>query len=777
MGMDLNTAPGSPNAQSISSVQGVITSAREAIANGATDEAVQIMVAAAQVAQERGFSGQALELVTALEQLMNVPGLPDRDRAEVLAQKGTTQVWQGLLSEARESFSEVLQIAELLDDATLRARALRGIGLHFHFQGDYLRARDLYEQAIRVISTTNEPDLTFKVRFDLLSLAFEEEDFTRARQLLEELGASPVPKAALPFELMIRGGLAVENGELDQAESYFRRVLRAARRSNTVALEVRAMRELGNIRLREARPGVAVRWFRNALRRTKLLGVFPEEVGIRLSFAHALRLLGRLAEAAEELQTAQSLATRVQDRRGLARATAVLGELQFELLELETAESLLRQAAELFLELHDTSAFVQSSQSLAEAQIGMGDMTAAIRSLDRAIDNLPDGPNMERVTLLHRAGQALISSLDSSDRAARYFARAALAAEEVGDPQAIFGQAFFAGTGLVASGRTKEAIQFFDRAVDAAESVGDHQMMFQSRSSRGISLTSDSRFEEARADFEQCLDLARLSNDRAMASIARLHLGTLDRQIQKPFESQRQLEFALSGARELGNQLLEARILLELAWTYLEQQNWQEAEAHFRQAGSLSFDLNLFETDMRAAAGLGIMAYGSQHYIDAMRFFRRATSLGLNFAGPDELANYLIRFSESLLIANRERSLVKEIKLLLKSAVDERSRLLGSFAFAQAGEWWLNQGRAEETAQNYAASLYLSLTAVHADETQSSAIIRRFIKQSAENVNLRVRTGTKAFYDKVLLALESDFKGINKDLREQITSETIALLA
>ena len=743
---------------------------RQAAAAGRVTEAARLAVAAARSAHVQGFSRFALELLNELEKLVPASSLPPSNRAELLLQKGLAQVWQGVLAEAQETFNDVLSIDEVADDPKLYAGALRGLGLHSHFQGDYVRAREFYEQAAARASEANDAETTLKLRVDLVSLALEEGELDRAEKLLGELEAGPIP--AVPAEarlslLGIRAEIATENYELSEAERLFRKILRATRRSKTIGWEVRAMRGLGQLRVQQGKPGVAIRWFRNALRRTQLLGVFPEEIGIRISFALALQELDRLSEAVEQLEIASALAVQINNRDGLARAKAILGRLHFELGSLESAETLLQQARDLFIDLGNRSLVIRTLESLAETQAARGDSVDAIRTLEFALEQSADRSEIDRIALLHTAGAILLATSETRDRAVPYFERAVAAAEHLGDPNAILREAYSAGVAFAAVGSASKSIPFFERGLKAAEQLGTEQMVFHVRIGRGISLATEGHFSEAEVDFAVSLDLANRAEDRAMAAIAQTNLGVLERQRGNSEAAVRHLQLALSFARDLGNELLEAEVFLHSAENYRAMQRWSEAEEYFRQAGRLSYDFNIVETDMRAAAGLASLAYISGHYLDAIKFYDRASVLGTASASPRQLGSYLIGLAQSLLAARRERSLAKAIRRIVRAALNARSTALTSLAFAMAGDWWLDQGRSEETAQFYAASILLSLDAGDRDEASAVTIFQGFVDTTASPVDKNLTEGKSAFYDKVLSFLETGNKKISDSLRTQ----------
>jgi tetratricopeptide (TPR) repeat protein len=152
---------------------------------------------------------------------------------------------RGYLSEGRTYLEAVAKSDKI--PATLRAKALDGLGWIAEPQGDYERARVAYEESLRLYRSSNDKMGVANVLGDLGSLALDRGDLEQASSLLEE-------SLTLHRELGSRedvigvldglGVLASAQGDREQSISFFNEALTLSRGTGNVR---RAAASLGNL--------------------------------------------------------------------------------------------------------------------------------------------------------------------------------------------------------------------------------------------------------------------------------------------------------------------------------------------------------------------------------------------------------------------------------------------------------------------------------------------------------------------------------------------------
>lgn len=723
--------------------------------DGKLEQAARFSLDYAHSWQEQGFSQGANDLLRLADSRLHFSSLGASVYAEYLVLRGLTEVWQGSLVDAAASFESALNIVSDSLGSKPGIEALRGLGLVEHFSGRLYVARSIYESAADLAESSGDPGLAFKLGFDLISVAIESGEVEKATSLFEQLDAreyQPKSRTSQMLLLAARGEIARLRGATDEAESYFTRVLRRARNGGQTAIEVRAMRALADIRLGQGKPGLTLRWCRRAFRRVDRLGRFPEETGIRILAAIALNQLGRESEAIEHLELALNLASETGDKASLARAYALLAETLratgYQLLALKAAEQATMAALET--DYHDLVA--QTFRLLSEIQTYRGDQRGAFISLRTALERLNNEHHGLRVELLSQIGRDYVSSRQIENGTGAFMEALAFA-ENSGDNGLVFIASITAGITLASNRYWAESIKFYDRALHAAESIQSTQMVFQTRSSRAEAFLALNRMVDASTDFEQMLDLARANNDRAMAAISLIGQGALHR-LERRFDlSSEVLSSALELARELGNYLLQAQALVQVADLEAVKQNLPAADRAFREAGEIATALKLYEIETKAAAGLGGIALATGISDEAVRFFKRAALLGLVTEPSWELGRYIVGLVYSRIQQHRRIRVRQDFKMLSKES--QRLEVKGNalMAFASAGDALTRQALIEEASAAYASSILLTVDA-DAPGRSLGELFGAFVKTTTSVANRAIPNGADSLHGSVRRILE-----------------------
>lgn len=150
---------------------------------------------------------------------------------------------------------------------------------------------------------------------------------------------------------LLSGGIAMECGELEEAELAFQAAVELARESGEDLAMARAWNNLGIVTHLRRHPLLAIRFLRDALRVVQPLGEALEEARIRHNLALVLREHGELDRAEREVAPAVALADATPDlalralvRLGRAELSLVCGRPAAARADLEAARALGREA-------------------------------------------------------------------------------------------------------------------------------------------------------------------------------------------------------------------------------------------------------------------------------------------------------------------------------------------------------------------------------------------------------------------------------------------------
>jgi predicted ATPase/DNA-binding SARP family transcriptional activator/DNA-binding CsgD family transcriptional regulator/Flp pilus assembly protein TadD len=154
---------------------------------------------------------------------------------------------RGYLSEGRRYLEEAVARSDAVS-ATVRAKALDGLGWIAEPQGDYERARVAYEQSLELYRSSNDRRGVANALGDLGSLALDRGDYEQAYSLLEEsltLHRELGSKEEVVGVLNGLGVLASANGDRERSVSYFREALTLSRGSGSVRKNAASLGNLG----------------------------------------------------------------------------------------------------------------------------------------------------------------------------------------------------------------------------------------------------------------------------------------------------------------------------------------------------------------------------------------------------------------------------------------------------------------------------------------------------------------------------------------------------
>jgi non-specific serine/threonine protein kinase len=154
---------------------------------------------------------------------------------------------RGYLSEGRRYLEEAVAKTEVVP-ATVRAKALDGLGWIAEPQGDYERARVAYEESLELYRRSNDKIGVANALGDLGSLALDRGDYEQATSLLEEsltLHRELGSKEEVVGVLNGLGVLASAKGDQEQSMSFFSEALALSRGTGNVGRNAVSLGNLG----------------------------------------------------------------------------------------------------------------------------------------------------------------------------------------------------------------------------------------------------------------------------------------------------------------------------------------------------------------------------------------------------------------------------------------------------------------------------------------------------------------------------------------------------
>jgi tetratricopeptide (TPR) repeat protein len=395
-------------------------------------EIVEIFTLLGAAQQERGNSDSALEhFRTAADHALTIDH--PTARGECLRRMGMAYVELGEYVRARECYDEALQIFRELDDAVALSDLYVQVGELHAAEGDLARAVDSYQAALDLDQGHGDkPGMARALR--QLGAAYQERGaYERAHESLraaERLLAQCDDKNELAELHLQMGSLEEERGQYRRAKDLYSRALAAFRQTDDEDGQIRCKRRTASVLRTTGRTTDALGMLtelRNALD-SHGGGDRPERVEVLLLLGSCYLDEDRPNEALKAFRQALDLADSIDSAPSRAACYRALGQVQTRLGEYTDAIRSLEESLHVSNDLQDRVALAETYADLGHAYEARAD----VRDLETAIDHYKRSlricRSLERVP-------TTIQTLTMLSRACRLARRYELADECLGEAE------------------------------------------------------------------------------------------------------------------------------------------------------------------------------------------------------------------------------------------------------------------------------------------------------------------------------------------------------
>ncbi len=291
------------------------------------------------------------------------------------------------LAEARDRYTRVLQLLEVLRDPDVRAGALLGLGEIYVAEGEAEKALEQFMSALDIVRDPLQR-ATLERRmgqmYDRLGLQDPAlKAFSRAAAILgDEQGGEPAERSAERGRLRVARAYAHLNkgdeaAARATAEAALRADLPAGDRADATTL-------LGASLFRRGQFEEAAARFQEALTLARTAGDLLREASVLEMLARADRRRGRYAEATASLHACLSLRRRLGDESGCGVVLVEIALIEAHHGALDAAEAHLREAIVSASECDEPVTAARAALHLGRLLRARGDWRAARAALERA---------------------------------------------------------------------------------------------------------------------------------------------------------------------------------------------------------------------------------------------------------------------------------------------------------------------------------------------------------------------------------------------------------
>jgi tetratricopeptide (TPR) repeat protein len=250
--------------------------------------------------------------------------------AAILHQLGMLAQRQGDYAKARILYDESIAIERELRDKSGVAKSLHQLGHLAQDQGDYIEARKLYDQSLTINRELGDKSGIAHTLHQLATLAQAQGHLTEARKLYDqslaieqELGDKPGIASTLHQYAM----LAQDQGNYPEARKLYDQSLAIATESGDKSGIARILHQLGIIALRRGDFAKARELCDQALKTFIDLGAKFEQAAVLHQLGRIAQDTGDLAEARKHYDQSLAIRRELGNKSGIAETTAQLGRL------------------------------------------------------------------------------------------------------------------------------------------------------------------------------------------------------------------------------------------------------------------------------------------------------------------------------------------------------------------------------------------------------------------------------------------------------------------
>jgi len=316
-----------------------------------------------------------------------------RQAGDLLCARGRLERYMGRMDQAIASFDQGMAIPALASDSRWRARLRAERGLTYVQTSDYTRARAEFQASRSVLRRTRgHATLLAGVLNGLGMCAWGEGDFPRARRLYQETVRASRRAGCDVLEVQARNNLALldwKSGRLDKALVGLRLCLRRWKSLGNRFGQALATMNIGLIEENLGRPTPAARHYDQAMSLAQEIGFVQLQAAADTNLGNLALIQGRWRRALDCSTRARNLARGIGDRRSQAIALENVALANIGLGENDAARRALRQARRIAEAIGDAERLVsldlvEIERRLASRRLALGRPAGVDRMLDKA---------------------------------------------------------------------------------------------------------------------------------------------------------------------------------------------------------------------------------------------------------------------------------------------------------------------------------------------------------------------------------------------------------
>jgi serine/threonine protein kinase/tetratricopeptide (TPR) repeat protein len=485
--------------------------------------------------------------------------VPTRNRGEVLVRQGDLYTLSARHNRALSAFKQALEIAEQLDDAELRCKALRSLGHVLWSQGRYSEAVPWLEQ---VIDFAREHGDARPLVTDLCNLGRavrKQEQWDRAMAIGEEAlelaneSGNPIDQL---YAYNYKGHLFRAMKQTDTAIQAFEEGARRAHEARIPAREAFCILGAAALYLETGRHDDALTAYRRSVKLARRANRADQLAQSLLLLADALVTCGKLDEAIAHFEEAVTVLRRIGTEEPLASALSQLAAAQ-QSEDSTRAETTWREALEMHERLGDRQSTMAALERVAILRRS-ADRHEAHQLFSRALSLAAELEDRETEARI-RNSLAVIAWQGGEIEETEKQYRMAAALLRQGDNRESLG-VVLNGLGAVVTrqNRAGDALVILEEALASNREYGDVRAEADSLAALGAASRAAGNLKDASTWYQQCVECRRTHGDRTGEGWALQRLGEVSRDAGEWEKAQAFSAAALAIGREIGDTDLES---------------------------------------------------------------------------------------------------------------------------------------------------------------------------------------------------------------------------
>ncbi len=399
-------------------------------------------------------------------------------------------------------------VAEHLDDARLEAMLLNDMGIIAEKRGQWERAIEFYQQAIKVNEKMGNIRGLAATWTNLGNVYQLMGQWERAIEFHQKAGKG-LEKVGDLHGLAITwnnlGEVYRRKGKWEQAIEFYQQAIEGYEKVDDIHGLAKAWDNLGSVYMQQGQWERAIEFHQKAGKSLEKVGDLHGLAITWKNLGEVYRMKSQWEQAIEFYQKAIEVSEQMGDLHGLAQIWHGLGQVCTDKGQWERAIGFYQKAIEVYEEASDLHGLARTWGNLSSVYIQQGQWEQAIEFLQKAIEIMEEAGDIHSLSTSYMNLGIVYMQQGQWEQAIGFYQQAIKVKRKVGDIHGLGTTYINLGSVYMQQGQWERAIEFYQQASEVMEQVGDIHGLAQIWGNLGVLYNAQGDKEQAARCLAQAL--------------------------------------------------------------------------------------------------------------------------------------------------------------------------------------------------------------------------------------------------------------------------------